>query len=135
MKRETGGYRCPDCELAVEVEEDLLDEIKERLRELKAALSRFSLAELKAQVDDRESPVTAMLIGFLAWGVAHLLRFPILMAVVLALTFLLGPWGWVLAIVLPLVYRKHRHAVEQRAEQYRAESKRSRGPSPPSGDV
>ena len=53
----------------------------------------------------------------------------------LALTFLLGPWGWVLAVILPLVYHKHRQAVERRAEQYRAESGRARKRPPDSKEA
>jgi hypothetical protein len=117
LRREGRQYRCERCGLELRLEEDRLDALKERLRTLKNSLKGLSPSELKRVVTDREHPVTAMLIGFAAWGIAYFLRFPIFMAVVLALSFLLGPWGLVLMVVLPLVYRTHRQAIEQQAEK------------------
>jgi hypothetical protein len=117
LRREGRLYRCESCGLEIRIEEDVLDSLKQRLSTLKESLKGFSLSELKRAVSDREHPVTTMLIGFAAWGVVYFLRFPIFLAVVLALSFLLGPWGLVLMVVLPLVYRAHRQAIEQQAEK------------------
>jgi hypothetical protein len=81
-------------------------------------LSGLSLSQLKDQISNPKNPVTMILIGFIAWGIAYFLRFPIFMAIVTGLSLLLGPWGLVLIAILPLVYRYHQTIIEEEKKKY-----------------
>ncbi len=91
LHREGRIYTCPECRLRVEIGDDLLSTLKEKLREIKAKTGKLSIDELKRIVGNREHPVTKALIGFTAWGIAYFVRFPLFMAVAVALAILLGP--------------------------------------------
>ena len=116
LARDGSSYRCPKCDFELQIEEDKLGELKERFQKLKASLAQFSLRDLKKTIQNRDSPATAMLIGFVAWGVSYFRRFPVFMAVLIGLSLFTGPWGIMLLVVLPLVYRAHRQAIDQQAQ-------------------
>jgi hypothetical protein len=116
LRRDGQAYRCPACSFRLEIQASLISELKGRLRTLKQSLGGLSLDELRRIVKDREHPATSMLVSFAAWGVAYFLRWPIFLAVVFGLSVLLGPWGLVMMVVLPLVYRAHKEAIHRQAE-------------------
>jgi hypothetical protein len=118
MKSGIGKFECPHCQFILTFEEDILTTIKDKLYAIKQELSGLSLTQLKDQVSNPKNPVTMILIGFIAWGIAYFLRFPIFMAVVTALSLLLGPWGLVLIAILPMVYRYHQTIIEEEKKKY-----------------
>ncbi|MFC1850142.1 hypothetical protein ACFL27_08125 [candidate division CSSED10-310 bacterium] len=126
MKTDQGAFICPSCTFTLKFEEDFISLMKERLKKLKAELRELSLDQLKKEITNAKSPATGMLIGFIAWGIAYFLRFPIFMAIVTALGFLLGPWGLVIITILPLVYKYHQETIEQEKVKYMVQKEKKK---------
>jgi hypothetical protein len=98
--------------LAEMVKTGKIGEITDRLKSIKI-------------FDDRMDPLTNMIIVFLAWGILNFVGFFRIAALVL--TFLSGPAGIVVLLVLTYVYSTNRVVIHEKVEEMRkGESLRKR---------
>jgi hypothetical protein len=123
MEAGSDSYICPRCGKEIFMGKVFAHQLHLALKKLKAQFGKLSLSELKKRAWDENDPFTATVITVLAWFVARQIAIPFILTLLGSLSILLGPFGLALAVVVPIIVKRHQRVIEKRAREQQVKAK------------
>ncbi|HOO49666.1 MAG TPA: CHAT domain-containing protein [Alphaproteobacteria bacterium] len=106
-------FHCKHCGTELNIPVEMKDAILEQWEQVVDAAKQVKPHNIMAAIRDNRHPLTVAIIGLIAIGVLNAGGFGSFTAVVTLMSFLIGPWGIVILLLVAAIWILHRKRIEE----------------------